>query len=163
MSVWVRILPFFEQGQVFNAYNTMVGDSYNIAQITIMGVGISALWCPSDPIANAFLDLSATIPGYPQYTYGWEYGYTLPPGRSWPVYGTNYRGCEGPFIGAGNHLGAYPSAIPLPLCTIASMTDGTSNTMAYSETYVSKPGGPWHIQEPGFQTRIPSQLSLWSL
>jgi prepilin-type N-terminal cleavage/methylation domain-containing protein/prepilin-type processing-associated H-X9-DG protein len=155
VSVWLRVLPYFEQGTVFNAYNSTVGDSYNIANITLMGVGMSTLWCPSDPNSQASLNLSAPMAAYPQYTYGSDYGFTLPPGSQYLLYGTNYRACEGPFAGSANHLGAYPSGIPLPLCTLASMTDGTTNTIAFSEAYVSKPAAPWHIQFVGFQTEFP--------
>ncbi len=152
MSAFLRMAPYYEQMQVFNAYNTVVGDVHNPANITIPGVGISTLWCPSDPNAQTAVNLSAPYPGLPQYTVGWDAGYrTLPPG-TWNMYGTNYRGCEGIFEGASNGLGVYLAHRLTPAITLASISDGTSNTLAFSEMQADIYG--WQVSSSGFETRV---------
>ena len=46
-SPMVALLPYYEQGQVFNALNQSLG-MYCDAQATVIGTGLSNLWCPSD-------------------------------------------------------------------------------------------------------------------
>jgi prepilin-type N-terminal cleavage/methylation domain-containing protein len=46
-SVFVRMLPFFEQAPMYNAVNFNL-DSSDIANVTICGVQINSLICPSD-------------------------------------------------------------------------------------------------------------------
>ena len=97
MSIFVRMLPYYEQGPLWNAYNSRRSThATHPANITIAGVGISTLWCPSDPMAQTAVNLSAPYPGLPQYTVGWADGYTLPPGVIGFSISTNYRGSEGP-------------------------------------------------------------------
>ena len=95
ISVFVRMLPYYEQGPLWNAYNSIVDSGTHPANITLAGVGISTLWCPSDPTASATYSLSA--PAYPgaSFTDGYLMGYTLPPGQ-WYQHTTNYRGSIGP-------------------------------------------------------------------
>jgi len=47
-SFLIGILPFMEQAQVFNAQNFLVHYKLS-ANTTVMDIGISAFWCPSDP------------------------------------------------------------------------------------------------------------------
>lgn len=75
---------------------------------------------------------------------------------------TNYVGNEGWFVGAANATGIVLSAIAIPPITIASVTDGTSNTMIFSENYytaANTPNGPsetsWHVAGYGFETLQP--------
>ena len=70
-----RMLPFFEQGALFNAYNVST-DATHPSNITIAGVGMSALWCPSDPAKATRLNLSGADPAYPSYP-------SLTLGRTW--------------------------------------------------------------------------------
>ena len=57
----IHLLPFFEQGQVYNAFNT--GLSFgNVENITVHGIGISTLWCPSDGIVSSPILSNAPIP-----------------------------------------------------------------------------------------------------
>jgi prepilin-type N-terminal cleavage/methylation domain-containing protein len=46
-GAFVRILPFFEQGALFNAYNNSTF-AFDPSNITIAGVALGVLWCPSD-------------------------------------------------------------------------------------------------------------------
>ncbi len=164
LSIFTRLLPFIEQGPLFSAYNTNIGDSYNIAQLTVMGTGVTTLWCPSDPNVHSF-SLSAPYPGDPQYTLGWAEGFTLPPGSNWSLYTANYKGCEGIWPESWSEFGVYPSATPLPIVTLAAITDGTSNTMAFSENFLLAKEFPisWHIQSPGFATYTAPNFATWLL
>ena len=55
------MLPFYEQGPLYNTYN-MLTDVTDPSNITVAGVGISSLWCPSDPAMATKLNLSGPDP-----------------------------------------------------------------------------------------------------
>ena len=132
-SFFVRLLPYFEQGPLYNATNFVVDSASHPANITLAVVGMSTLWCPSAPDAELTYDLSVVVPGNSYgYTYGWQHRYVLPPGH-WFQRFSNYRGSGA--IGNAANLGTMSfSASPIRL---ASITDGTSNTMLLSESTLS--------------------------
>jgi prepilin-type N-terminal cleavage/methylation domain-containing protein/prepilin-type processing-associated H-X9-DG protein len=127
MSAFVRMLPFYEQAALFNAYNTNT-DTGDPGNITIAGLGITTLWCPSDPTMAAPVNLTA-VDSY-GYTLGANYGYRLPPG-TWNTYQTNYAGIGGPVVDVVP--GAKGIMVENGIVRLADVTDGTSNTMAFSE------------------------------
>jgi prepilin-type N-terminal cleavage/methylation domain-containing protein/prepilin-type processing-associated H-X9-DG protein len=135
MSVFARLLPYYEQGPLWNAYNTTIDSSTHPANITLAGVGLSALWCPSDPVAQSW-NLNLTASNGFGSTNGSELGYTLPPG-TWYQRSTNYRGSVGPLPSDNNPMGTISGDGPSPLVTVASITDGTSNTILLSENAVN--------------------------
>ena len=151
ISLWVRMLPYYEQGPAWNAYNSIVDSATHPANITIAGVGISTLWCPSDPYASSRVNLSATFTtSYAgntyTYTIGSDFGYAaLPPGN-WNQFFTSYRCSVGPFS-SNNQMGVASTSPPSPMITIASITDGTSNTMSLSEGLAvsSTSGSCWNL------------------
>ena len=50
-GVFIAILPFVEQGSLFNAFNSSV--HYETApNSTVVGTGLSVLWCPSDALVS---------------------------------------------------------------------------------------------------------------
>ena len=128
-SMKVRLLPFLEQGNVFNSLNqgAVVGSTVAVHKAMVYTVAtarIAAFLCPSDPreLSNT---TSATI-------------------STGPVVGivasTNYPNNMGTFI--GNHGGtldgpsfAFPTASNNygGIVTYASVTDGTTNTAMFSE------------------------------
>ena len=162
ITAFVRMLQFYEQGPLFAALNLQVDSGTHPSNITLAGVAISTLWCPSDITADSMLDLTATS------VYGdtsaEDLGYfSLPPGK-WYQRTTSYRGSCGvvsaysanPYgiVGAGpNSLGA---PITPPMVTMAAITDGTSNTMIFTESttaWVSKSGpyaGYLDVQRPAW-------------
>ena len=164
ISVFGKMLPYFEQGTVFNAYNFLLGSSSGqsaAANITIVGVGISTLWCPSDPNSQTAINLSAPLSSYPPYTVGWSLGYQqLPPGN-WNLHTTNYVGNEGLAVGAANGYGLVLSHSPSPAITIASVTDGTSNTMSFSEHFFlpTDYAFAWNMSFTGFDAFRPPNLN----
>jgi prepilin-type N-terminal cleavage/methylation domain-containing protein/prepilin-type processing-associated H-X9-DG protein len=126
-SSLVRLCPYLEQNAVFNATNFSLAYFYP-DNYTIAGTGFSALFCPSDPSAFQSNSLEYGPPNYLQYH-------------------NHYSGCVGPWDAFGTVTGplGLPTTDPqLPNhasgviiaggnVTVASVTDGTSNTMMYSE------------------------------
>jgi prepilin-type N-terminal cleavage/methylation domain-containing protein len=50
-GVFIALLPFLEQGALFNAFNSSV--HYETApNSTVNGTGLSVLWCPSDGLVS---------------------------------------------------------------------------------------------------------------
>ena len=128
MGFLVRTLPFYEQGPLFNAYNLLTNCTHP-SNITIAGVGIRTLRCPSDPTMATKLNLSGPDPPG-SANIGDDYGYVLPPG-TWYQSQTNYCnviGCVLPEVAPGANgiicNGTHHS------CRV---TDGTSNTLLLSE------------------------------
>jgi prepilin-type N-terminal cleavage/methylation domain-containing protein/prepilin-type processing-associated H-X9-DG protein len=132
-SAMVRILPNMEQQAAYNAYNFMLGDygaNYfgyfgPITNLTVMSMKVATLQCPSDGNPGNTGNVAAgggsfTPPAYPMGT-------------------TNYGMCQGTpralnanyLTGVSWHLGGYPQIGQKT--TLASITDGTSNTALYSE------------------------------
>ena len=137
-SVFVRMMPSFEQAPMYNAANVNLnaGDPSNL---TIGGVRIAALVCPSD-VRNDTIALPPTreqiavAPGWSFYNI-----YPLPPGN-WTQAFTSYGGNAGTFNYGFNNLmmpqvlAAYNGTIYNDSAVkIAAITDGTSNTLSFAE------------------------------
>jgi prepilin-type N-terminal cleavage/methylation domain-containing protein/prepilin-type processing-associated H-X9-DG protein len=136
--VFVRLLPFIEQSAMYSAYNTSL-PTVDVANLTIAGAAINTLQCPSDPIVTTPLNLASTttsaILGTTE-TWAKALGYysALPPG-TWNQQLTSYGPCLGAFELGTPLAGIYPE--PLlngnVVTRIAQITDGLSNTIAFSE------------------------------
>src|SRR5262249_4647321 len=59
-SFFLGLAPYYEQGQVVNAYNSS-GNIYDFSNVTVHGIGINTLWCPSDARVSEIQDLSPYI------------------------------------------------------------------------------------------------------
>ena len=121
MTALARLLEYYEQEPLFNAYNILT-DATHPSNITLAGVSISTLLCPSDPAMATKLDLSQ-ISG--------NLTYVLPTG-TWYQAQSSYStvwGCNDTFAPPGE-----TGIITNQGITKASgITDGTSNTMLFSE------------------------------
>jgi prepilin-type N-terminal cleavage/methylation domain-containing protein/prepilin-type processing-associated H-X9-DG protein len=126
-SMKVRLLPFEEQNAAYNAMNFSAW-FFSPQNLTVRGMQISSFLCPSD----------ANNPGQP-LTIGTQ---TITPAS------TNYPNNIGTYAAeSGSNPGiidgpAYYSGVTAPMSnvvTIASITDGTSNTVIFSE-YVKSAG-----------------------
>jgi prepilin-type N-terminal cleavage/methylation domain-containing protein/prepilin-type processing-associated H-X9-DG protein len=145
-SFLIGLLPFFEQGNVYNAFNSSF--RYNTAKNvnnTVHGAKLNALVCPSDP---------TTINGNGTYTSANAAG-------GYTATLTNYQGISGPWpnpprgssgatnSGSGPAVAGNPSPDPnwsaeqanaMGMIYISSsvpiggISDGTSNTMMIGET-----------------------------
>jgi len=134
---FVALTQFFEQTNIFNALNCSVM-IYMYPNSTISGIGIGSLWCPSD----------GDIPGlrYPGMAGdGWDCSPI-------PMTFSSYAGNSGVLVYAYNDLclsttqGIFSyngnviagGTSNFPPVKIASITDGTSNTLMYGEHAHSK-------------------------
>jgi prepilin-type processing-associated H-X9-DG protein len=118
-SLFVGLLPFLEQREVYNNINFDVNIK-NCQNFTVSSVGLSVLWCPSD---SAIVS-SRVLPE----------GAMLDPGAVVVQY-SSYAGCTGEWFQwrpeNNHHLnGTFGINIGFSLSAI---TDGTSNTFLLSE------------------------------
>jgi len=128
----VRMLPNLEQQAIYNAYNFMVGDrggnsNGEVINATVISTQLNLFLCPSD--ANPG---NAGTFGTPAYKIGVN-NYCLSGGvNRWNTPGKGMNGVAWN-MGAGGTT--YQTKVSL-----ASVTDGTSNTIAYSEWVKGKSG-----------------------
>jgi prepilin-type processing-associated H-X9-DG protein len=134
-TAFTAMLPFLEQAALANAYNYSIA-SYDLGNRTVLASGIATLWCPSDPT------ISQGAPASSQSNFGTYISSTQ------TVYRNSYGVCMGIWLNSawptphpfnssslvpaaqqnGNGAFAYQSSTKL-----ASITDGTSNTIALGE------------------------------
>ena len=126
----IRLLPYIEQGSLYNAYNANV-HYFTYQNLTVLGTGLTTIWCPSDGLASPSFTVPAGDDGSvptASTTYHNSYfacsGTWMSPGRYQDPSVANYAA----FYGQANGVVYFYSRT-----TIASITDGTSNTMAQSE------------------------------
>jgi prepilin-type processing-associated H-X9-DG protein len=134
---FVHLAQYFEQVNLFNAINFATGP-YVASNVTGFGTDLSLLWCPSDPSISSLT--SNTGNGFDgstirlQYTdYGGCVGaiaYFPSPGDPYQTLLSSSQGMIY-MIGMPNWLpGSLGGVAP---ATIASVTDGTSNTILFGE------------------------------
>ncbi len=132
-SLFVRMLPFMEQSALYAGYNFSTA-SLSAASYTTSSTMIATLQCPSDPSAGL------SSPGS---------FFSVPPGVTSPIqYHNLYVANQGPVriyaIAANSSFTAYSTDAAAvartqgiaPMgngVTIASVIDGTTNTMMFSE------------------------------
>ncbi|QDV39166.1 DUF1559 family PulG-like putative transporter [Tautonia plasticadhaerens] len=127
-SSLVHLCQYMEQVPLYNSVN--FGLSYFFpANYTVAGTGFSALFCPSDESAFVSTPIQYGPPTYQQFH-------------------NHYSGVVGPWMAWGIQIGpsglpttdpqlsqhAKGTIIPGGRVTVASVRDGTSNTMMYTET-----------------------------
>jgi prepilin-type N-terminal cleavage/methylation domain-containing protein/prepilin-type processing-associated H-X9-DG protein len=113
ISMKGRLLPYLEQQAAYNGFN-MLGNDYNSpANLTLRTTNFNVFLCPSDgniPVGT---------------TSGRQINYTSYPNNVGTFYRNNGNQFDGPAYEMGTSSG--------PTVTIASITDGTSNTVIFSE------------------------------
>jgi prepilin-type N-terminal cleavage/methylation domain-containing protein/prepilin-type processing-associated H-X9-DG protein len=136
-SALIHLLPYYEQSQVYNAFNTSLafGDFENT---TVHGIGIQTLWCPSDGSIS-----TPTVTTAPLFRPAGAQPFKVAFSSYGVNVGTWFQVTQFPYVGAWgsaanpnyeafkagwNGVMYHESAV-----TIASITDGTSNTMSFGE------------------------------
>jgi prepilin-type N-terminal cleavage/methylation domain-containing protein/prepilin-type processing-associated H-X9-DG protein len=139
-ATFVSMLGSFEQGQLFNAWNAS-RSIYSGVNSTVYAAGLSTLWCPSDGQIigkrnnfGVYGDNPALIVAYTSYmacngTWHPEILSYCLPGNQLIIAPATMSSCPayGPIVANANGI------FHFNVSTIASITDGTSNTMLYSE------------------------------
>ncbi|AMV36516.1 DUF1559 domain-containing protein [Planctomyces sp. SH-PL62] len=128
-SFLISILPYIEQGPLYDSHNFMIHYTDNQINRTVYSTGVQAFWCPSDGAA------------------------ATPDTRSmgYPIYFTNYRGSAGTAFYVGRYSepscdGTYGTRLARAdgmlyydsSVSISAITDGTSNTMVAGEVAYGK-------------------------
>ncbi|WP_165069319.1 DUF1559 family PulG-like putative transporter [Paludisphaera rhizosphaerae] len=124
-SSLLRICPFIEQNAPFNAANFSQA-FFGEANWTVPGIVISTFNCPSDPTAMKTEAIQFGPPTFKQAHS--HYSGVVGP---WNAFGGTY-GATGLVLDPAIPQYAKGAIIAGPV-SIASITDGTSNTMMYSE------------------------------
>jgi prepilin-type N-terminal cleavage/methylation domain-containing protein/prepilin-type processing-associated H-X9-DG protein len=129
-SIHLRLTNYLEHRDVYDAYNFMLGDVVSgnsvAANTTVMSTSIPGYFCPSDPNpgSNKTLDL-----GYSVHVTCVNYAVNA---------GTNRTYCGGAVNGVAWWLGGNPSYGTR--VGFKAISDGTSNTAAFSEWVKGKSG-----------------------
>jgi prepilin-type N-terminal cleavage/methylation domain-containing protein/prepilin-type processing-associated H-X9-DG protein len=132
-SCFVLMLPFLEQGALSNATN-FSWTNYDYPNITIAGIKINSLQCPSDPWQSQVISAST-----PHSSFSSNYASAIVAAGTWTQQFTSYGACQGTFPGTyqtkyPTEFSQYNGVIVNDSSTkIASITDGTSNTLLFGE------------------------------
>ena len=133
-SHFVRMTPYFEQGNILNAVNYN-WTSYYYENVTIAGFQIAALNCPSDPHSPQVISTTT-----PNSSWSSLYQSSVVNAGTWTQQMTSYGAVQGTF--PGSFQNSYGSAELVQYngviyndgaTTIAAITDGTSNTLMFGE------------------------------
>jgi prepilin-type N-terminal cleavage/methylation domain-containing protein/prepilin-type processing-associated H-X9-DG protein len=149
-GVMVALLPYYEQGPLWNAYNTSIC-AFTAENSTIDGTGVKTLWCPSDgsieglrfTYPSGIYDTTTHPMCYSNYRGNWGYWTGGPDGTQTAANSSAERlqsiqQFNGPIVtnGYGNvRESVAPSrrGVDRAPVKISAVTDGTSNTAAFSE------------------------------
>ncbi len=140
-STFVSMLGQFEQQPLYNAMN-FSRSIYSAANSTVYATGLSPLWCPSDgqiigkhgttPVPASSYDLPALVYAFTSYAgcSGLWYPEPLDYNDCWVTYPADWTSSPHLVAMAQNMNGIFRISYATKL---AEITDGTSNTMLYSE------------------------------
>jgi prepilin-type N-terminal cleavage/methylation domain-containing protein/prepilin-type processing-associated H-X9-DG protein len=132
-STFVFLSQFMEQGAVYNATNFNLSN-YEPDNITIAGISIASLHCPSDPWNPTVISKSTPNSSFVEHVAA------LPAGNTWMQQFTSYGGNQGTFPGTWQQSYGQGEFVQYngviyndSAIKIAGITDGTSNTFLFGE------------------------------
>jgi prepilin-type N-terminal cleavage/methylation domain-containing protein/prepilin-type processing-associated H-X9-DG protein len=125
-SALAKALPYAEGGNTYNAMNFTVKDSQP-QNTTICGLVIKMFACPSDPNSQAFND-GGTVFGSTNYG---------PNDGDWYVF--SWPDTPSSQIGSGGGMPSRGAFAVNQARSLAEFTDGTSNTILFSEVKTFQP------------------------
>ncbi|AMV36604.1 DUF1559 domain-containing protein [Planctomyces sp. SH-PL62] len=129
LSIWFRLAPYIEQKGVYDAANMLLCQS-DYENLTVIAQGISSLWCPSDPTVSQGVAMNADNFGAPVIPGNWRMQFSSYACNSgmWSLsIRTNNTNFAGRVAGMSGVMFGHSNV------TVAGVTDGTSNTLAFSE------------------------------
>jgi len=156
-SSLVGMLNYMEQAQAYNAFNSDQ-HPFMAANSTVMGLGITSLWCPSD--GKVSTPNSTTSPT--GFLGSCTDGGAGPVSPAWKIGRTSYGGNAGPLLAftKGPQVGAGPPIVAADppgdanfssrltqaqgitnfysAVSIGAISDGTSNTLLFGEKNFAK-------------------------
>ncbi len=168
-SVFVRMLPFMEQSALYSGYNFSV-PSFSPTSYTTAATLVSTMHCPSDPSAftgtpfNDYLTSIYRLPSTVQNPIQYHNHYCANQGAARAL-GAQYDPATFALIVDPQQVAAAQG--PIVWCagfSIASVIDGTTNTMMFSENghgFFAPDDQPdqhlWDCGQPGwgFEARFP--------
>ena len=131
-SVFVRLLPQFEQASTYDAANLSL-TSYDPANNTLSATGVATLWCPSDYGIATPLSYGVSAQGAWPWVWGNSYSAVTGPWE-WDAFLSRPRDAR-PALARRNSADR-PARVDLPpeLGARGQVTDGLSNTLLFAET-----------------------------
>ena len=132
-SVFVFLTPFIEQQQVYNATNFNM-TNYELDNITIAGVAINTLMCPSDPWQPTVISTNTPNADFVEHVSA------IPAGSTYYQQFTSYGANQGTYPGTWQQsygqaeFAQYNGVIYNDShVKLSAITDGTSNTFLFGE------------------------------
>jgi prepilin-type N-terminal cleavage/methylation domain-containing protein/prepilin-type processing-associated H-X9-DG protein len=159
----IHLLPYFEQGQVYNAFNTGLAFG-NAENTTVHGIGINTLWCPSDGAVSTASVIKNPLFGYVNLpnpfpvahsSYGANTGtwFVVTPYPFTGSWGSATNPNYAAIVGTLNGLIFHESAV-----RYADVIDGTSNTISVGERghglFDPATRATWHWWVSGARTQL---------
>jgi prepilin-type N-terminal cleavage/methylation domain-containing protein/prepilin-type processing-associated H-X9-DG protein len=133
-NVFMFIMPYTEQTQVFNSLNFSIPNFQTLANTTVTSTKIATYICPSD-LPNIPLSATANGFGFSQTSYGFSVGLTDT--AAWGFFSATSGACDA-IVTEGVFMKNYA-------WRVADVNDGLSNTIFFGETsrYTKDPGTYW--------------------